>query len=128
MNLQKEVSKPRISLEEFNELIVKAIQEKKGENIVKLDLRKLEEGPTDFFIVCQGSNHVQVQAIADNVVYEIKKKANQLPNHVEGMQNATWVLVDFFNVVVHVFHPEARGFYRLEALWNDAEITEYQNL
>lgn len=116
------------SAETLNQLIIDAIQNKKGIDVIKLDLRALEEAPTNYFIICHGNSETQVKAIADNIQYELKQKANELPSHVEGGQNATWVLVDYFDVVVHVFHKKAREFYQLEKLWSDAATTEYQSL
>ena len=116
-----------VSTEEFNNLIVEAIQEKKGHDIVKLDLRHLDAS-TDFFIICHGNSDTQVKAIANGIAQAIKQQTGQLPNHIEGMTNGTWVLVDYFNVIIHVFYKETREFYRLEDLWSDATVTEYQNL
>lgn len=125
---RKKRRKAQIPAEQLNELIIEAIQDKKGIDIVKLDLRDLVEAPTDFFIVCHGNNENQVKAIADNIQKELKQKLDELPSHVEGGSNAVWVLVDYFDVIVHIFHKEAREFYNLEGLWSDARTTEYQNL
>jgi ribosome-associated protein len=114
--------------EALNDLIVDAIQDVKGKNIIKLDLRQLKERPTDFFIVCQGESIVQVRAIADKVRSRVKEEAGRRPNHLEGGNNSIWVLVDYFDTVVHIFHPEAREFYALERLWSDAQVTEYQDV
>ncbi|MEL6922660.1 MAG: ribosome silencing factor, partial [Bacteroidota bacterium] len=108
--------------------IIDSIQDIKGKNIVKLDLRHLEEAPAEFFIICEGDSNVQVKSISDNIYKRLKQEGNTLPLHVEGQQNAQWVLVDYFNVVVHVFYKDARSFYELEDLWGDAIFTEYQNL
>lgn len=114
--------------EELNPLIIDAIQDIKGKNIVSLDLRNLDEAPADFFIICEGDSTTQVSAIAGNVIKRVKDELGAIPGHREGMINARWVLVDYFNTVVHIFYPETRQFYDLEDLWNDAEITEYANL
>lgn len=114
--------------EALNDLIIDAIQDVKGKNIVKLDLRQLKERPTDFFIVCQGESIVQVRAIADKVRSRVKEEAGRRPNHLEGGTNSIWVLVDYFDTVVHIFHPEAREFYALENLWSDAQVTEYSDV
>lgn len=114
--------------EELNPLIIDAIQDIKGKNIVSLDLRNLDEAPADFFIICEGDSTTQVSAIAGNVIKRVKDELGVIPGHREGMINARWVLVDYFNTVVHIFYPETRQFYDLEDLWNDAEITEYANL
>ena len=99
--LHKELSPPLkknddISIEQFNDLIIEAIQDKKGKDLVKLDLRMVHDSPTDFFIVCHGDSDVQVKAIAKNIAKEIKDKTGELPSHMEGQTNGTWVLVDFF--------------------------------
>lgn len=110
------------------DLIVDAIQDIKGKRIVKLDLRKIHDRPTDFFIICEGESIVQVRAIADRIRTRMKNDAGLRPNHIEGGQNSIWVLVDFFNIVVHVFHKETRAFYELEGLWSDADVTEYDDV
>ncbi|MEJ6613108.1 MAG: ribosome silencing factor [Saprospiraceae bacterium] len=114
--------------EELNPLIIDAIQNIKGKNIVSLDLRNLDEAPADFFIICEGDSTTQVSALAGNVIKRVKDELGVIPGNREGMINAKWVLVDYFNTVVHIFYPETRQFYDLEDLWNDAEITEYTNL
>jgi ribosome-associated protein len=106
--------------------IIKAIQDKKGENIVSLDLRKIHEAVADFFIICQASSTTQVKAIADSIEVEVKDELGELPYRHEGQQAAQWVLIDYVNVVVHVMQPETRKFYRLEEMWSDAPMTEYK--
>ena len=106
-------------------LIIKAIQEKKGEQIVSLDLRKIPEAVSDYFIVCQATTNVQVRAIADHVEDTIKKQLGELPYRHEGYHALQWVLIDYVNVVVHVMQPEARKFYKLEEMWSDAPLQEY---
>lgn len=105
-------------------VITKAIQDKKGENIISLDLRKIPEAVADFFIICEAGTTVQVKAIADNVEELVKKECGELPYRHEGHTALQWVLVDYVNVVVHVFQSETRKFYRLEEMWSDAVITE----
>ena len=100
--------------------ILKAIQEKKGENIVSLDLRKIPEAVADFFIICEASNSTQIRAIANNIEHQVKEQCAEGPYRHEGMNALQWVLVDYVNVVVHIFQPETRKFYRLEEMWNDA--------
>lgn len=99
--------------------IIAAIQEKKGENIISLDLRKINEAVADFFIVCEAGNQPQVRAIAENVEVKVKEKCSEDPYHHEGFQNTQWVLIDYVNVVVHVMLPETRKFYKLEEMWSD---------
>lgn len=100
--------------------IVKAIRDKKAENILSLDLRKIKEAVADFFIICEANNPQQVRAIADNVEDQVRDICNERPYHHEGYQKLNWVLIDYVNVVVHVMQPETRKFYRLEEMWSDA--------
>ena len=106
-------------------LIIKAIQEKKGEQIVSLDLRKIPEAVSDYFIVCQATTNVQVKAIADHVEDTVKRQLGELPYRHEGYHALQWVLIDYINVVVHVMQPETRKFYKLEEMWSDAPLQEY---
>jgi ribosome-associated protein len=106
--------------------IIAAIQEKKGENIISLDLRKINEAVADFFIICEAGSGPQVRAIADNVVDKVKEKCGENPYHHEGYQKLQWVLIDYVNVVVHVMHPESRKFYSLEEMWSDAPAQEHK--
>ena len=106
--------------------IINAIQEKKGENIISLDLRKVNEAVADFFIVCEASNQPQVRAISDFVEHEIKEKCDEYPYRHEGMKNLQWVLIDYVNVVVHVMLAETRKFYKLEEMWSDAVTHEHE--
>ena len=116
------------SLEEINDVIIDAIQDIKGKNIIKLDLRKLDDAPTDFFIICEGESTTQIKAIADNIHKRLREDLEIKPAHTEGQLAANWVLVDYFYTVVHVFYGETRTFYDLEGLWSDAAMTEYQNI
>ena len=106
--------------------IIAAIQEKKGEHIISLDLRKINEAVADFFIVCEASSQPQVRAIADNVEDRVKEKCSESPYHHEGFQKLQWVLIDYVNVVVHVMLPETRKFYQLEEMWSDAAAEEHK--
>ncbi len=103
--------------------IINTIKEKKGENIVVLDLRKIDEAVADFFILCDGRSNIQLKAIADNIKDDVELECDEKPYHVE--HGDKWTLVDYINVVVHVFQHEQREFYSLESLWADAERTEY---
>lgn len=105
--------------------IVHAIQEKKGEKIVSLDLKKIPEAVSDFFIICEASNNIQLKAIADSVEMEVKSKCGELPYKHEGRQAEQWILIDYVNVVVHIMLPEPRKFYRLEEMWSDAPSLEH---
>lgn len=105
--------------------IIQSIQDKKGHNILSLDLRKIDEAVADFFILCEGNSHVQVKAIADNIVEEIWKQTQEKPFHFEAGNH--WTLIDYVNVVVHVFQAEERRFYNLEGLWGDALQMEHND-
>ena len=105
--------------------IVKAIKEKKGEEIVSLDLKKIDEAVADFFVLCEAQSNIQIKAIADNIVEKVKEECDENPYHVEYGEQ--WVLVDYVNIVVHVFQHEQRKFYDLESLWEDAERTEHKD-
>jgi len=105
--------------------IIKAIQEKKGDNIVSLDLRKIHEAVADFFVICQANNQPQIRAITDFVEEEVKKKCAESPYHYEGKENMQWVILDYVNIVVHIMMPEQRKFYKLEEMWSDAALEEY---
>lgn len=105
-------------------VIINAIHDKKGERIVSLDLRKIPEAVSDFFIVCEASSTIQVRAIADWIEMMVKQECGEYPFKREGAGMMQWVLVDYVNVVVHVFLAETRKFYRLEEMWSDALAQE----
>jgi len=105
--------------------ILKAIQEKKGDKIVSLDLRKIDEAVADFFILCEAKSHVQIKAIADFIEESVWKETGEKPYHVE--KGPQWTLVDYVNIVVHIFDHEHRKFYDLESLWNDADREEHND-
>ncbi len=96
---------------------------RKASDVVLLDLRRAG-GFTDFFVICSGQNSRQIKAIADAVEEALRQQHGLKPSHVEGYNRAEWVLLDYFDFVVHVFHPETREFYGLERLWGSAERTE----
>ena len=105
--------------------IIRAIQQKKGEHIVSLDLRKIPEAVADFFVVCEASSNTQVKAISDFVESHVREVLNESPYHHEGHQGLHWVLIDYVTIVVHVMQPETRKFYKLEEMWSDAEVEEH---
>jgi ribosome-associated protein len=107
--------------------IIQAIQEKKGEKIISLDLRKIQEAVADFFIVCEAGSTTQVRAIADFIEAELKEQCGEIPYMHEGTQVLQWVVIDYINVVVHIMLPDSRRFYRLEEMWSDAIIEEHEN-
>lgn len=105
--------------------IIRAIQDKKGEGIVSLDLRKIHEAVADFFVICEVSNPTQLRAIADAVEEAVKRETGEIAYHHEGRQAAQWILIDYVNIVVHVMLSESRKFYKLEEMWSDAILTEH---
>jgi ribosome-associated protein len=107
--------------------IISAIQEKKGGNIISLDLRKIPEAVADFFIICEASNNTQLKAIADFVEFDVKEKCGEAPYKHEGRQAQQWILIDYVNVVVHIMLPEPRKFYQLEEMWSDAPSAEHND-
>lgn len=114
--------------EKLNQWIIEGIRDKKGKNIVQLDLRHLEDAPADFFVICEGDSNVHVKSISDGVHKRVKEETGANPVHMEGSMNARWVLMDYFSTVVHVFYPETRLFYELEQLWSDAKVTEFADI
>ncbi len=106
--------------------IIAAIQEKKGQNIISLDLRKISEAVADFFIVCEAESQPQIRAIAENVEARVREKCNEAAYHHEGYQALQWVLIDYVNVVVHIMQPETRKFYKLEEMWSDAAAQHHE--
>ncbi|HEY0678033.1 MAG TPA: ribosome silencing factor [Chitinophagaceae bacterium] len=105
--------------------IIHAIQEKKGTEIVSLDLRKIPEAVADFFIICTAGSNTQVKAIADYVEDHVKHVCDERPYKHEGTQALQWVLIDYVNIVVHIMLPEPRKFYKLEEMWSDAPREEH---
>jgi ribosome-associated protein len=110
----------------LSKLIVKGMQEKKANEIVLMDLRKVKNAVADFFVICSGNSDKQIDAIADSIKEEVFKGSKENPWHVEGKNNKEWMILDYTNVVVHVFRKDRRSFYSLEKLWGDAEITEIE--
>ena len=119
------MTKKTIQSKDLALIMVKAIQEKKGENIKVLDLRKLDYAVTDFFVVCEAESGVQLNAIFESIDEIVKKETGDDPFKIEGRGDTSWILMDYVNVVANIFKPESRKFYALEALWADAEVTNY---
>ena len=105
--------------------IIQGIQEKKGDKLISLDLRKIPEAVSDFFIICEATNTTQLKAIADSVEELVKKNCAELPYKHDGRQSEHWILIDYINVVVHIMMPETRKFYQLEEMWSDAPSMEH---
>lgn len=117
------VKKEKSASEMLAAIVVQGIFEKLGEEVVQIDLRRIHNSIADFFIVCHGKSRNQVEAISDSVQMEVKKAIGINVWKKEGFENAEWVLLDYFDVVVHIFQEPNRRFYRLEELWADADIT-----
>ena len=107
--------------------VINAIQEKKGEKIISLDLRKIPEAVADFFIICEANNTTQLKAIADSVENEVLDNCLERPYKHEGRQALQWILIDYVNIVVHIMLPEQRKFYQLEEMWSDAPLMEHND-
>lgn len=118
------MAKKQASTDDLIALIIKGIDDVKGEDIQLLDLREIENTVCDYFIVCSGNSNTQVNAIAGAVQKLVSKELKDKPWHIEGQVNSEWVLMDYVNVVVHVFQKHVRDFYDIESLWGDAKITE----
>ena len=114
--------KESLMVEQRKQLIVEAIQDKKGHQIVTIDLSEVENSICDYFIICHGESTTQVGAIAESIEKKMKEEAQTRAHHVEGVQNSQWVLIDLFDVLVHVFLEEYRSFYKLEELWADGKV------
>ena len=126
--MQRRKNVVNIDSEALIHIIVECLQEKKGIDIRLLDLRHLEEAPADYFIVCEGNSNTQVQALADFVEFEVKQRTGVRPGHIEGASNALWILVDYFDIMLHVFYRETRTFYDIEELWSDAKVTQFAEM
>jgi len=128
LSVEKTVSVTQVNLKDINSVIIDAIQDIKGKNIIKIDLTKIEESPADYFIICEGDSTTQVGAIAHNINKKTRELLGIKAFHTEGLNSSKWVLVDYFDTIVHVFHGETRQFYDIEDLWSDGNFTEYQDL
>jgi len=111
----------------ISELAIHGIQEKKGNDIVRLDLRNINSSVTDYFVICHADSTTQVKAIANSIEDEIFKAIQQEPWRKEGLEYGEWILLDYINVVIHVFRTDKREFYGVEELWGDAEIKSYKS-
>ena len=120
------MAKKNISNDDLLANIIKGIEEVKGENIDILDLRAIDNTVCDYFVVCNGNSNTQVNAIVGSIQKIVSKELKDKPWHVEGTDNGEWVLMDYVNIVVHVFQKQIREFYNIEGLWGDAKITSIQ--
>lgn len=117
----------KIEKQELIGKIVEAIQDTKGEDVKIFDLSGIENAVTEAFIICSANSNTQVSAIAGNIERKVRNELKERPWHVEGTENAMWVLVDYVSVVVHIFQKHIREYYDIEELWGDAKITEIPN-
>ena len=118
------MTKKQVSTDDLISVIIQGIEEVKGENIQLLDLRHIENTVCDYFIICSGNSNTQVKAISSSIQKTVSKQVKDKPWHIEGENNAEWILMDYVNVAVHVFQKQIRDFYDIESLWGDAKITE----
>jgi len=115
-----------ISIDEKRQLIIEAIQEKKGKKIVTIDLSQVENSICDCFIICHGDSYTQVDAITESIEKRLKENVGVRAHHIEGLRNSQWVLMDFFDILVHVFQEDFRTFYNLEELWADGDVVKLE--
>ncbi|TDB61146.1 ribosome silencing factor [Arundinibacter roseus] len=119
----KQRKNKEVSSQDLCQLVTKGMIEKKGQEIAILDLRKVKNAVADYFIICSGTSDTQIDAIADSIEHEVHKAIQENPWHKEGKTNREWILIDYVDVVVHVFKKDRRKYYDLEELWGDAELT-----
>lgn len=124
MELKKQ---DEVSTDELLNCIIEAIKDKNGKELKLLDLQKLENSVCDYFVICHGTSNTHIDAITDKIYREAKGKLNELPFSKEGLENKTWILLDYGSIVIHVFQEEYRRFYNLEDLWADAQIVEFSS-
>jgi len=120
-------SKGALTSKEISETVILGMLEKKASDIVLLDLRGIKHAVADFFVICSGNSDTQIDAIADSVEDELIKRSKTKPWKKEGQTNKEWILLDYVDVVAHVFNKEKRVFYALEELWADAIVTRIEN-
>ena len=118
------MTKENSNVDQLISVIISGIEDVKGQNINILDLREIENTVCDYFIICEGTSNTQVNAIVNSIQKKVSKETKDKPWHIEGSDNAEWVLMDYVNVVVHVFQKHIREYYDIESLWGDAITTE----
>ena len=117
-----------ITTEELLDKIIKGIQDKQGKEILSLNISKIENSICDYFVICHGTSSTHVDAIIDSIEQRVKKELNEKPYNKEGLDNLTWVLIDYASIIIHVFQKEYRDFYNLEDLWADATMDKYEDV
>ena len=120
------MTKEKINVDQLITTIIGGIEEVKGKEIIILDLRDIENTVCDYFIVCEGTSNTQVSAIVNSIQKQVSKTLKDKPWHIEGADNAEWILMDYVNVVVHVFQKHIREYYDIESLWGDAKTTQIE--
>ena len=118
------MTKENSNADQIISVIISGIEDVKGQNINILDLREIENTVCDYFIICEGTSNTQVNAIVNSIQKKVSKETKDKPWHIEGSENAEWVLMDYVNIVVHVFQKQTREYYDIESLWGDAVTTE----
>ena len=121
------MSKKHVEPDQIVTQVISGIEEVKGQNIEILDLRDIENTVCDYFIICDGTSNTQVNAIVNSIQKQVSKTLGEKPWHVEGTENAEWILMDFVSVVVHVFQKHTREFYDIEGLWGDAKSVRIES-
>ncbi|MGC6429976.1 MAG: ribosome silencing factor [Jejuia sp.] len=117
------MAKEKVSADQLISVIISGIEDVKGKEISILDLRDIENTVCDYFIICEGTSNTQVNAIVNSIQKKVSKELKEHPWHVEGADNAEWVLLDYVNIAVHVFQKHIREYYDIESLWGDAKTT-----
>ena len=120
------MTKENTNADQLITTIIGGIEEVKGKEITILDLRDIENTVCDYFIVCEGTSNTQVNAIVNSIQKTVSKTTKDKPWHIEGTDNAEWVLMDYVNVVVHIFQKHIREYYDIESLWGDAKMTQIE--
>jgi ribosome-associated protein len=120
------MTKEKTNADQLITTIIGGIEEVKGQEITILDLREIENTVCDYFIVCEGTSNTQVNAIVNSIQKQVSKTLKDKPWHIEGTENAEWILLDYVNVVVHVFQKHIRDYYDIESLWGDAKTTQIE--
>ena len=121
------MTKVKANADQLIATILEGIEDVKGQNTNILDLREIENTVCDYFIICEGTSNTQVNAIVNSIQKKVSKEIKDKPWHIEGQDNAEWVLMDYVNVVVHVFQKHIRDYYDIESLWGDAVTTEIKS-
>jgi ribosome-associated protein len=120
--------KKDVDLPDLGNTIIEGIQEKKGRNIINIDLRELNNSVCEYFVISHGDSNTQVRAIAENIEQKVKKILNLNVYHREGYENARWILLDYNTIIIHIFQEETRRYYRLEELWADGKFTILEDI